>query len=74
MRLGPIFAMLVLTAFVIYVAIAYGPGIEEWISDPQTLEAIGGQADNALTVLALGGIGVLGGLSTLALLKYLNGK
>lgn len=74
MRIGPIIAMLILTAFVVWVAITYGPGIEEWISNPQTHEAIGGQAGNALLIMGASGIGLLGGLGTLALFKYLREK
>lgn len=74
MRLKNIVAMLVLAGLVVFVAITYGPGIEEWISDPQTREAIGGQAGNALLIMGASGIGLLGGLSILALFKYLREK
>lgn len=74
MRIGPIISMLVLTSLVVYAAITYGPGVGEWISDPQTREAIGGQAGNALLIMGASTIGLLGGLSIVALFKYLREK
>lgn len=62
-------AMRVLAAPVGWVALNYGPGIGEWLPDPQSLEAVVRQVGYALF---LAGAGTIGGLVLVGILFLIN--